>query len=195
MSKKNYKNKPSNTNKNSPKAVQEKKSYCDCLLRLASCKIWCLDVLAPAVLILARLQMANIFFTSGMLKVKDWSNTLLLFEAEHPVPFLPKGLADMLSITNNHLPANVAACMGTFTELVMPVLLVLGLGGRLAAFLMLVMTAVIQFSYQESMEHVYWALLLGIILTQGPGKWSFDYLIRKRFYCPPQCCKKDKAKA
>ena len=94
-----------------------------------------------------------------------------------------------------NLPANVAACMGTFTELVMPVLLVLGLGGRLAAFLMLVMTAVIQFSYQESMEHVYWALLLGIILTQGPGKWSFDYLIRKRFYCPPQCCKKDKAKA
>jgi len=69
--------------------------------------------------------------------------------------------------------------------------LVLGLGGRLAAFILLCMTLVIQFTYQHAIEHFYWAVLCLIIMLQGPGKLSVDYVLRQKYLknlCPE--CKK-----
>ncbi len=45
--------------------------------------------LSPLMMLIARLQMAHVFWVSGMLKVSDWGNTLELFSYEHPVPGLP----------------------------------------------------------------------------------------------------------
>ena len=82
----------------------------------------------------------------------DWSSTLILFEYEHPVPFLSP---------------EIVAFIGTSLEIICPILLVLGLGTRFAASLLLIMTAVIEFTYQHSMDHIYWASLLLFLITQG----------------------------
>jgi signal transduction histidine kinase len=44
---------------------------------------------------------------------------------------------------------------------------------------MLMMTAVIEFTYMHFDVHIEWALMLGLILFQGPGKASLDALIKK----------------
>ena len=41
------------------------------------------------VLLLARLWVASVFFTSGWLKLTAWDSTLYLFESEYQVPLLP----------------------------------------------------------------------------------------------------------
>lgn len=123
-------------------------------------------VLNPLVWLAARIAIAKVFFMSGLTKLDDWDSTLMLFEYEYQVPVLPVAFA---------------AYSATLFELVMPVLLVLGLGTRLAVLPLLAMTAVIQFTYMEHTDHLYWALLLGLLLVNGPGKLSVDHWIRRRW--------------
>lgn len=113
-----------------------------------------------------RLRIADIFFKSGQTKLLDWQGTIALFADEYKVPVLPPELA---------------ATLGTGTELIAPVLLVLGLGSRFAAAAMLFMTGIIEFTYMHFDVHVIWTLMLALIILQGPGKLSLDHLIRKRF--------------
>ncbi len=121
-----------------------------------------LGFLIHPVLLLIRLWLAKIFFFSGLTKIEDFETTMLLFEHEYQVPLLPIWFA---------------AGSATFLELVMPVLLVLGLGTRLAVLPLLIMVAVIEFTYQSHSEHVYWALLLAVLLTRGSGFLSLDALV------------------
>ena len=122
--------------------------------------------LSPVVLLAFRLWIANIFWASGILKVSSWDNTLTLFMYEHPVPFLP---------------VPVAAVMGTFFEIVCPVLLALGLATRLATLPLIAMTLVINFTYLDTTEHYYWLLLLAALLVHGAGCLSLDHIIAKRY--------------
>src|SRR5881628_931209 len=78
-----------------------------------------LGVGAPLADLGVRLFVAAVFFQSGLTKIANWSSTLSLFENEYAVPLLPP---------------QVAAFLGTGVELFFPVLLVLGLGTRFAAF-------------------------------------------------------------
>jgi putative oxidoreductase len=141
-------------------------------LNKATCQTLALNLLSlldkgrHVVLLVMRLWMAKIFWQSGMVKISDWQNTLYLFKEEYKVPLLPPELA---------------AYFGTGFELICPVLLVLGLGTRLATLPLLAMTAVIQFTYDQNIEHAYWALLLAILLTIGAGKISADYILRRKF--------------
>lgn len=141
------------------------------LVQFSHWKIKILDHFGSLVNLIPRLVIAWVFWKSGVHKLPqgflgigkgDWSSTLLLFEYEHPVPGLSPELA---------------AYLGTGFEILCPILLVLGLGTRVAAVILLSMTAVIEFTYQHSMDHVYWATLLVILLFQGGGKLSVDYLI------------------
>ena len=61
----------------------------------------------------------------------------------------------------------------------MPVLLVLGLGTRGAAAVLLGMTAVIEiFVYPQAWPtHIQWAAMLLVLLCRGAGGWSADALI------------------
>lgn len=118
-----------------------------------------------SVLLIARLWIAKIFFFSGLTKIDDWESTLSLFEYEYAVPFLPVALA---------------AYSATFFELVVPPLLVLGLFTRLSVLPFLAITAVIEFTYGSYPEHAYWAIILGLLLTHGAGKYSLDYLAKKQ---------------
>lgn len=118
-----------------------------------------------------RLFIASVFFKAGLTKIASWSTTLQLFEYEYAVPLLPPELA---------------AYFGTAAELVLPVLLVLGLGTRFAAFALFVFNIVAVISYPGLGEigfrdHQYWGMLLLVTLFHGPGKLSLDHLIRRRF--------------
>ena len=120
----------------------------------------------PLLLLVIRLWMARIFWCSGVSKIQSWSTTLLLFQNEYKVPYIPP---------------EGAAYLVTGTELLCPVLLVIGLATRLAVIPMLIMTAIIQATYLDLNEHLYWAMLLGLILCYGPGRLSIDFFFRKRF--------------
>lgn len=116
-------------------------------------------------LIIIRIWIAHVFFVSGLVKISNFNNTIYLFENEYSVPILPPILA---------------AISSTFFELACPVLLIFGLASRLATLPLLAMTAIIQFTYDQNIQHAYWAMLLGIILSFGPGPVSLDYIIKKK---------------
>ena len=127
--------------------------------------------LAPVLDFGIRLLVASVFFKSGLTKIASWSTTLALFENEYAVPLLPPQLA---------------AYLGTGVELGLPVLLVLGLGTRLAAVVLFVFNIIAVISYPDLSEvglkdHQYWGLLLLITLFHGPGKVSLDHFLRRRF--------------
>jgi putative oxidoreductase len=115
-----------------------------------------------------RLATAQIFWASAMTKVASWDTALVLFAEEYKVPVLPP---------------EVAAYLATAVELTTPFMLVLGLGTRLAAIVLLAMTAVIQlFVYPEAWPtHLQWAAMLLVLLAQGAGALSFDRLFANRF--------------
>lgn len=126
-----------------------------------------LDLLQPVASLMARLYVAHVFFMAGLTKLRDWDTTLFLFTDEYKVPLLP--------------PA-VAAVMGTGGELVLPVLLAVGLGGRLGALGLSVVNAVAVISLSEIapaalQQHILWGALLAGVAIYGPGTWSLDRML------------------
>jgi len=134
-----------------------------------------LDRLQPLLLLAARLYVALIFFRAGWLKLSDWSSTLVLFRETYKVPLLSPELA---------------AYIGTFGELVFPVLIVLGLAGRLGAAGLFVVNVMAVASYLDLFgfecpaginAHYYWGSILLALIVFGPGRISLDELILRRF--------------
>jgi putative oxidoreductase len=130
-----------------------------------------LDRLSPAIDLVVRLFVATVFFKSGLTKIANWASTLSLFENEYAVPLLPP---------------EVAAALGTTVELAFPVLLVLGLGSRVSAFVLFVFNIVAVISYPDLgdvglRDHQTWGLLLLVTLLHGPGVLSLDHLISRRY--------------
>lgn len=118
----------------------------------------------PLLVLFIRISIAEIFLYSGLTKISNIEATIYLFKYEYKVPFISHELAAYLTL---------------ITELSMPIFLVFGLFTRLAAIPLLFMTAVIEFTYMQLPEHMYWALLLGVIVLYGPSKLSLDYLFAK----------------
>ena len=114
-----------------------------------------------------RLAVATVFWNSAMTKLDDWNAALSLFTDEYKLPLLPPQLAAYLAVS---------------VELTMPVLLVLGLGTRLAALVLLGMTLVIEvFVYPLAWPtHIQWAAMLLVLLCRGPGAASLDRLLLRR---------------
>lgn len=130
-----------------------------------------LETLQPLAQLAARLFVAQAFFASGLTKLRDWDITLALFTDEYHVPLLPPELA---------------AWLGTGGELLLPVLLALGLGGRFAAAGLSVVNAVAVLSLAEVapaalVQHQFWGSLLLALLLWGPGRWSADAWLLRRW--------------
>ncbi len=128
-----------------------------------------LGFFAPVVDLALRLWVAAVFFRSGLAKIQSWDTTILLFTNEYHVPLLSPELA---------------AVLGTGAELVLPVFLALGLGGRLAAAALFVFNIVAVISYPELEaagieQHQVWGLMLLVTLLHGPGALSLDHLIAR----------------
>lgn len=126
-----------------------------------------LDALQPAAALAARWYVAQVFFLSGLTKIQDWGTTLALFSDEYQVPLLPPALA---------------AWLGTAGELALPVLLVLGLGGRFAALGLSVVNVVAVLALADIapaalQQHVFWGALLAGVAIYGPGRWSLERLL------------------
>lgn len=119
------------------------------------------DLLAVA----ARLGVAAVFFQSGRTKVEGLltvtEGAVELFRTEYRLPLLAPELAAHLAAYAEHL---------------LPLLLVLGLGTRLAALGLLGMTLVIQlFVYPLAWPtHLTWAASLLYLVGRGPGPLSLD---------------------
>lgn len=111
-----------------------------------------------------RLALAVVFWNSAMAHLANWQTTLYLFASEYKVPVLPP---------------DFAAYMAVSIEVSTPVLLVLGLLTRPAAFVLLGMTAVIEvFVYPQAWPtHIQWAAMMLVLLCRGPGRLSLDYLV------------------
>ncbi len=112
----------------------------------------------------ARLYVAWVFFASGLTKLRDWETTLFLFEYEYSVPLLP---------------FEAAAYLATFGEILLPVLLVLGLGSRLAAIGLFIINIVAMISLEEIAPaalylHYIWGILLLQVCIWGGGLLSID---------------------
>lgn len=136
------------------------------LIKTYSKFIAILNQLNPLMQLVLRLWMAQVFWVSGMIKIDDFGNTIALFRDEYKTPFLSP---------------EIAAVFATSFELACPVLLVFGFATRLATLPLLAMTLVIQLTYDQNIQHLYWAMLLGTILASGAGKISIDYLIAKKY--------------
>ncbi len=126
---------------------------------------------APVVDLALRLAVGAAFFQSGLTKLASWDSTLALFENEYTVPLLPPHLA---------------AYLGTFTEVFVPLLLVAGLAGRGAAAVLFVFNIVAAMSYPDIspaglVQHQMWGWMLLVTLVHGPGRLSIDHFIRRRW--------------
>ena len=123
-----------------------------------------LNAAQPLAALAARIYLAQVFFLSGLTKIRDWETTLLLFTEEYKVPLLSPQLA---------------AISGTAGELVLPVLLLLGLAGRFSALGLSVVNVVAVVSLAEIapaalQQHITWGVLLAGLALYGVGKWSID---------------------
>jgi putative oxidoreductase len=148
----------------------------DALINPKSVLSRALDALQPAFALGSRIYVSWVFLKSGYLKVSDWESTVALFEYEYQVPLLPPTLA---------------AILGTAGELVFPVLLILGLFGRMSALGLQAVNvlAVISYShvlFQEGFaaaigQHYLWGYILAVLALYGPGSWSLDtWLLARR---------------
>jgi putative oxidoreductase len=130
-----------------------------------------LNKLAPLLDLALRIWVAKIFFQSGLTKIKSWDTTVMLFQYEYNVPLLSP---------------EVAAFLGTFAELTLPILLVLGLISRPTALALFVFNIIAAISYPDISpaginDHIMWGVMLAVTFFHGAGKLSVDHWLCHRF--------------
>jgi putative oxidoreductase len=134
-----------------------------------------LDHFRSLVLLATRCYVGWQFTQSGWLKLTSWSSTLDLFRTEYHVPILPP---------------DVAAVAGTFGELFFPVLLYLGLFGRVGALGAFFVNAMAVISYRQVLlaegseaalgQHILWGFMLLVLIVIGPGRITLDAWLERR---------------
>jgi putative oxidoreductase len=135
-------------------------------------------IIAPPIL---RIALAVPFFRSGLTRWDGFlslsPSTVYLFEEEFKLHLFGGAYG---------FPAPLVVAYATATaELVLPVLLVLGLGTRFVALGLLVMTGVIQLVVPDGWAnfHLPWASMAVAIIAIGPGWLSIDHLFDR--WCRP----------
>jgi putative oxidoreductase len=140
--------------------------------------IWIIQCIAQPSLtqMVLRLALAVPFWRSGILK---WSGFLQLNETAIDLftdefkLHLPGGPYDFPA------PAVMAFLSGT-GEIIFPVLLVLGLGTRFAAFGLLLMTCIVEVTVPDGWPiHLTWVAMALGIMAWGPGRLSLDYVLAR----------------
>jgi putative oxidoreductase len=129
-------------------------------------------------LLFTRVALAGIFWRSARTKVEDGSLLTIrdtTFYQFSDAPF------NQVPLINGDLGAYVT----TYTEHLLPVLLLLGLATRLGALGVLGMTLVIQtFVFPEAavwwQTHILWVAMALVLIVRGGGLFSLDRLIGHR---------------
>jgi putative oxidoreductase len=138
--------------------------------------------------IVLRFVMALTFFLSGQRKIVGPVYRLDLQGFDLSVT-LPTGVKDSTylmfdNMANLPIPSWFVAPVVSYAEFILPVCLILGFATRFAAIGLLIMTAAIQvFAGPEALWslHIYWASILLVLISLGPGLVSIDHVIR-HFY-------------
>jgi putative oxidoreductase len=125
-----------------------------------------------------RIGLATPFWRSGINKWDGFlqlnDTAVLLFSTEFKL-HLPGGPYPFPA------PEAVAFLVGC-AEILFPILLVLGLATRLAACALLVMTLVVELTVPDGWPvHVTWAAMALGIMAWGPGRFSLDDWVERRF--------------
>ena len=130
-----------------------------------------LNALQPVLLLATRWYVSWQFLKSGWLKVTAWQSTLDLFREEYHVPLLPP---------------NIAAVVGSFGELFFPILLVLGIGGRVGPLGLFAVNLMAVISYAHVLlaegfeaalaQHVLWGYMLAMLAVFGNGRLALESL-------------------
>lgn len=133
-----------------------------------------------------RLVMARVFFLDGQTRIEGPRVPLSVsdFDLSVVLPLHVKAetfTAFLTQIPPLPLPPVLAAYLVSGAEFILPIMLVLGLATRFAALGLLVMTALLQiYVMPEALwsTHAYWAAILLVLLSRGPGQISADHIIR-----------------
>jgi putative oxidoreductase len=129
---------------------------------------------SPAALF-ARIYIAHVFFSSGLLKLYNWQGTIFLFKNEYKVLLLNP---------------EIAAYLGTAAEITLPIFVALGLGTRLPilALFFFNITAALSYPYLLTdagacalKDHILWGWILLFISIHGSGFFSIDRLIQAKW--------------
>jgi putative oxidoreductase len=141
------------------------------VVRLYSTGARWIDSIQPVFALALRVYVAQVFFFSGLTKLRDWSLTVALFTNEYHVPVLSPELA---------------AALGASAEIGLPILLVAGLGARPASVALFIFNIVAVISYPDLSDagvkdHMLWGALLLVTFVYGPGKLSVDHWLGRRY--------------
>ncbi len=129
----------------------------------------------PLVVLLARCWVGWAFLGPGWMKITSWQTTLMLFHSEFQVLWISP---------------IIAAYLATAAEIILPILLIIGLGGRFTALALFLFNVVAMFSYpylwtpdgaQGLTHHINWGVILALLTCYDLGPWSLDHYLAKVF--------------
>ncbi|KAF0163472.1 MAG: putative oxidoreductase [Rhodocyclaceae bacterium] len=135
--------------------------------------------------LLGRFSIAAVFWKSGQTKVQGFAIDIIGGEFSLGLPHLADS-AITLFRDEYRLPLiapELAAPLAAFAEHLFPLLILLGLATRFSALALLGMTLVIQVLVYPGAwpTHGVWAAVLVFLIARGPGVFSLDHLISRRF--------------
>ncbi|EED35392.1 DoxX [Luminiphilus syltensis NOR5-1B] len=134
--------------------------------------------------LLGRFSVAAVFWQSGQTKVDNFTINILTGEFDVGIPALNDSVVYLFEYEYALplIPAEPAAILTAVAEHVLPLLLLLGLATRFAAFGLFLMTLVIQiFVYPDAYAlHGTWAAILMWLMSRGAGALSFDAVLSRR---------------
>ncbi len=135
--------------------------------------------------LLGRFSIAAIFWKSGQTKVQGFAIDIVSGEFTFGMPRLSDSAVALFRDEYKLplIPPELAAPMAAFAEHLFPLLILIGLATRFSAAALLVMTLTIQvLVYPDAWPtHGVWAAVLIFLMAKGPGVFSLDHLISRRY--------------
>jgi len=138
------------------------------------------------VAVVLRLVMARLFFLDGQTRIEGPRVPLNVQDFDFSVVLpLQVKVETIGAFLNQYAAVPVSPVLGayllSYAEFILPICLLLGFGTRFAALGMLIITALIQIYVAPDAlwsVHVFWAAILLVLLSRGPGSISVDAIIR-----------------
>ena len=133
-----------------------------------------------------RALMAVVFFAAGQAKVAGPQLPLNIYDVSLsvtlPAQIRPETFSMFLSShASMPLPPTVTAYLVSYAEFLLPVMLLAGFATRFASLGLLLIVALLHLYVTPGAlwtAHVYWAAILLVLMTRGPGELSIDHIIR-----------------
>jgi putative oxidoreductase len=134
---------------------------------------------------IGRFSIAAVFWKSGQTKVQGFAIDIGSGEFTLGLPRLSDSAVDLFRDEYKLplVPPELAAFMAAFAEHLFPLLILIGLATRFSAAALLMMTLIIQLLvYPDAWPtHGVWAAVLIFLIARGPGVFSLDYPISRRY--------------